>query len=199
MNRFNILGGAALLALAGAAVAQPPGGPRAERPDRAADITRQQVIERTDQRFARLDVNRDGRFTPEEARQRGEQRREQRAERMFERMDLDRNGSITREEMTQARAQHRAARAERGAGARGTGMRHRRMAMRHGGPGGPGMRGQRLFGEEGFVTAERFRARALERFDRADADRNGVVTAAERQAVRARMRERREERRRRPG
>ncbi|HYI64169.1 MAG TPA: EF-hand domain-containing protein [Allosphingosinicella sp.] len=198
MNKINILGGAALLALAGAALAQPPGGPRgpgAQRPDRNADVTRQQVIERTDERFARLDANRDGRFTPEEARQRGEQRREQRAERMFERMDLDRNGSITREEMARARAQHQAQRGERGPGARGAGMRHRRMGMRHGGPGGPGMRGQRLFGEQGFVTAEQFRTRALERFDRADADRNGVVTAAERQAARERRRERRQERR----
>jgi len=199
MKKIVILSGAALFALAGAAVAQPPG---AQRPDRNADVTRAQVIERTDQRFARMDANNDGRFTPEEARQGREQRREQRRgrhmERMFERLDLDRNGSITREEMTQARARHRAERGERGA--RGPGMRHR--GPRHagpGGPGGPGMRGQRLFGAEGFVTREQFRERALARFDRADADRNGTVTAAERQAARGQMRERLRERRQRPG
>ena len=207
MNKVTILTGAALLALAGAALAQPPGGPdgpRGPRPDRDADVTRQQVIERTDRMFAELDANRDGRFTPEEARARGEQRRQQRAERMFDRLDLDRNGSITREEMAQARAQHQARRGERGARPGGPGMRHRRMGMHHGGPGGPGgpggrgMRGQRLFGEQGFATAEQFRARALARFDRVDADRNGVVTAAERQAAREQRRERMRERRQRP-
>lgn len=200
MNKFNILSSAALLALASAALAQPPGAGDGPRRDRDADVTREQVIERTDRRFARLDANNDGRFTPEEAQARREQRREQRAERMFDRLDLDRNGSITREEARQAHAQHRAERAARGPDAHsGRGMRHR--GARHAGPegaGGPGMRGRRLFGEQGFVTAEQFRTRALARFDRLDADRNGVVTAAERQAARAQRRERREERRR-PG
>jgi len=198
MNKFTILGGAALLAMTVAASAQPPGGAdglRGPRPDRDADVTRQQVIERTDRRFAALDANNDGRFTPEEARARGEQRRAQRMDRMFERLDLDRNGAITREEMSQARERHRAERGERGPGMRGHGMRHRRMGMRHGGPGMRGMRGQRLFGEQGFVTAEQFRARALARFDRLDADRNGTVTAAERQAARDQRRARRGERR----
>jgi EF hand domain-containing protein len=197
MIKSTMLGAAALLAIAVAAQAQPPG----PRPDRDADVTRQQVIERTDQRFARLDADRDGRFTSEEARAGHEQRRAQRAERMFDRLDLDNNGSVTREEMAEAHARHRAERGERGAEGRGPGMRHRRMGMRHGGPGGRGMRGGRgaaLFGEQGFVTAEQFRERALARFDRADADRNGVVTAAERRAVRERMREHRHERRERP-
>lgn len=68
--------------------------------------------------------------------------------------------------------------------------------MRRGGPDGPGggMRGQRLFGAQGFATREQFRERALARFDRADADRNGIVTAAERQAARGQRRERRRER-----
>lgn len=191
MNKFTILSGSALLALAGGALAQSPGGPDGQRRDRNADVTRAQVIERTDQMFARLDANDDGRFTPEEAQAHREQRRQQRAELMFDRLDLDRNGSITREEARQAHAQHRAERGERGPGGRG--MRHR--GPRHA---GAGVRGQRLFGEQGFVTAEQFRARALARFDRADADRNGVVTAAERQAAREQRRERREEPRR-PG
>jgi Ca2+-binding EF-hand superfamily protein len=147
--------------------------------------------------FAELDANNDGRFTPEEARARGEQRRAQHMDRMFERLDLDRNGSITREEMAQARAQHQARRGERGPRPGGPGMRHRRMGM-HGGPAMRGMRGQRLFGEQGFVTAEQFRARALARFDRLDADRNGTVTAAERRAAREQRRERRRDRRQRP-
>jgi hypothetical protein len=219
MTKTLLMSGAALLAFAGAALAQPPAGPGGPRPGRDADVTRQQVIERTDRMFATLDANNDGRFTPEEARQRGEQRRTRHMEQMFDHMDLDRNGSVTREEMRQAHAQHPRGerRAEGGTpgpgGPGGPGMRHRGPGgpgghggpgMRHrgpdgaGGPGMRGMRGQRLFGEQGFVTREQFRERALARFDRADADHNGTVTAAERQAARGRMRERMRERRQRP-
>ena len=54
------------------------------------------------------------------------------------------------------------------------------------------MRGQRMFGEQGFVTAEQFRERALARFDRADANRDGTLTAAERREAREQRRERRQ-------
>jgi hypothetical protein len=206
MNKLTILAGTALVAVAGVALAQ--GGP-GQRPDRNADVTRQQVIERVDQRFARLDANNDGRFTPEEMRAAGEARRAEMQTRMFDRMDLDHNGSITREEMTQAHAQMREHRGE----GRGEGMGHRR-GMRHmrgphgpggpegargpdgpGGPGAPGMRGERMFGTQGFVTREQMRERALARFDQADANHDGTVTAAERQAARGAMRQRFRERR----
>lgn len=197
MNKLSFFGCAALLATAGAAIAQGPGpGPR---PDRNADMTRAQVIERTDRAFARLDTNNDGRFTREEGQARGEQRREQRMTRMFDRLDADRNGSITREEMAQAHA------ARRGPGGPGTegggppphpGMLHRgRRGGGFGGPGMRGMRGQRMFGEQGFVSREQFRERALARFDRLDANHDGTVTAVERQAARGQRRERMRERR----
>lgn len=198
MKKLSYLAGAAFLAVAaaGVAVAQGPG----PRPDRNADVTRAQVIERTDSMFARLDADNDGRFTREEARARGEQRREQRMTRLFDRLDADRNGSITREEMAQARAHRRGRGGPGGPGADGRrggpggpGMRHR--GPRHGGPGGPGMRGQRMFGEQGFVTREQFRERALARFDRVDANHDGTVTAAERQAMRGQRRQHRQERR----
>jgi hypothetical protein len=48
--------------------------------------------------------------------------------------------------------------------------------------------GGRMFGEAGFITAEQFRARALARFDRADANRDGTLTVAERQAQREQRR-----------
>ena len=174
MNKLMILSGVALLGLTGPAVAQAPGQGRQP----PADVTRADVIQRTDAAFARLDVNRDGRFTREEAQAMGQQRRQQRMTRMFDRLDADDNGQISREEFAQGR---------RGPGTGGPGMR------RHGrgGHGGPGMRmrmGARLFGEAGFVTAEQFRARALERFDRADANRDGTLTVAERQARRGEMR-----------
>lgn len=211
MTKITILTGTALLAVAGVALAQ---GTEPQRPDPNADVTRQQVIERVDQRFARLDANNDGRFTPEEMRAAGERRRAEMQTRMFDRMDADHNGSITREEMAQAHAQM----GEHRGGGRGM-MRHRGMRHHgpggpggpggpeghgmhgdHGGPGGPGgegrgMRGQRMFGEQGFVTRDQMRERALARFDAADADHNGTLTAAERQQARGAMRERRRERR----
>jgi hypothetical protein len=219
MTKTFLLGGATLLAFAGATFAQPPAGSAGPGRDRDADVTRQQVIERTDQTFARLDANRDGRFTPDEARQRGEQRRAERMNRMFDHMDLDHNGSVTREEMRQAH-QNRMAEGRRGrrGGPGGPGMRHGPPQGGHDRPGGPGMRngppqgghdgpgggmrGQRLFGAQGFATREQFRERALARFDRADADHNGTLTAAERQAARGQRREHRRERmerRQRPG
>jgi Ca2+-binding EF-hand superfamily protein len=197
MNKLSFLGCAALLATAGAALAQGPG----PRPDRNADLTRAQVIERTNQAFARLDANNDGRFTPEEARAQREQRRAERMTHMFDRLDADRNGSITREEMAQAHGR-RGPGGPGGPGAEGggppphPGMRHR--GPRGGGFGGPGMRGMRgmrMFGEQGFVSREQFRERALARFDRVDANHDGTVTAAERQALRAQRRQHRQERR----
>lgn len=177
MKKFTILSGLALIGFAGAAMAQAPGqGPR-----RAVDVTRAQVIERTDAAFARLDTNNDGRFTREEAQAHGQQRREQMRTRIFERLDANNDGQISREEFAQ----------RRGPGA-GEGPHGRRgPGMRRGGRGhgGPGMRmGARMFGEEGYITREQFRARALERFDRADTNRDGTLTVAERQAQRGHRR-----------
>ena len=198
MNKFVILGGAALVVVTGVAIAQPQSD---TRPDRNADFTRQQVIERVDQRFARLDLDRDGRFTREESQQRREQRREERAGRMFDRLDLNHDGNIGRAEFDQARARLREERVERreqGA-ERGEHRGMRGMRGMHGPRRGfRGMRGERwerLFGEQGFITLEQMRERALARFDRLDADRNGTVTMPERQQAREQLRERRRERR----
>ncbi len=183
MKTIMFLTGAALLAVAGVASAQAGPDPR---PDRDAAITRQQAIAHADRLFDRLDANDDGRFTREDAQARRAERRERRAERLFERLDLDRNGSITRAEVNQAHARHGEQRAERG---ERRGMRGHRGGRR----GAFAMRGPRLLGEQGFVTAEQFRERALARFDRADADRDGTLTAAERRAAREHRRERRSE------
>lgn len=184
MKKFTILAGVALLTASGATIAQPGDGPRSER---GAELTRQQVVERTEQRFDRLDLDDDGRVTTEEARQARGQRREQRADRAFDRLDLDRNGSVTRAEFDQARAQRGERRAQRGDRRGGRFMRraHRAHAMPS----------ERLFGERGFVTREQFQERALARFDRQDIDRNGTVTVAERRQAREQRRERRHERR----
>ena len=59
-----------------------------------------------------------------------------------------------------------------------------------------GMPGARPFGEQGFVTAEQLRERALARFDRLDSNRDGTLTADERRQAREQLRQRRMERRR---
>jgi len=190
MKKFTILAGTAVLgvAAAGIALAQPTDAPKF---DRNADVTRQQVIERTDQRFQRLDLNSDGRATADEARQAGEQRRAERAGRMFERLDADRDGSVSRAEFDQAQAQRMARRGERGE----HGEHGRGMGGMHRGHGWGGMRGEQMFGEQGFVTREQMRERALARFDRADANRDGTLTSAERQQAREQFRQHGQERR----
>lgn len=182
MNRITLsvvlAGAATATAAAGIAVAQPPQGPPPEGPRLARDVTRQEVINRVDETFARLDANRDGRVTPEERRAAAEQRRAAMVDRVFDRLDADDNGSISREELRDGR--------RRGPG-RGRGMRMT-------GPGGPG--GPRGMGPR-EVTREEMRERALARFDRMDANRDGTVTADERRQAfesrRERMRMRRQQ------
>ena len=94
------------------------------------------------------------------------------AERRFAQLDTNRNGTLEREEMRKAFEQRRAG---RGDGARQGGPDRRR-------PDGPRAGGPR---NAGPVTLDQFRARAEQRFDRLDLDRNGVITAAEREQLRA--------------
>ena len=186
-KKLTILAGVALVAAGGVAVAQTATqapatqalAPHARAAAPAADMTRAQATQRAQERFGRLDLNRDGRFTPEEAQQGREQRRAERMNAMFDRVDADRNGSITREEMRAAQEARLTARDD-------DRPRGHRFMRGHGrrGAGGEGMRGGRMFGEQGYITAEQFQTRALERFDRLDADDNGVVTATERQGAR---------------
>lgn len=170
--KLTLLAGA-VVAAAGVAIAQPaaPRGPMAE-------MSREQAVQRADRQFQRLDADRDGRVTAQEMQARTQGRMAQRQERMaerqgqmFDRLDTDRNGQISREEFGQ------------------------RLAMR-GGEGRRGMRGPRggmggrmgagLVGEDGVVTAEEFRTRALARFDRMDANRDGRIAPDERRGFRGR-------------
>jgi len=168
----TLLFAGAAVAAAGVAIAQPAApGPRSE-------MTRDQVAANADQRFQRLDANRDGRVTADELRQAGEQRRsamqQRRAERQgqaFDRLDTNRDGQLSREEFGQRMAM-------RGQGER-RGMRGPR------GRGGPeGRMGMALLGQDGAVTAQEFRDRALQRFDRMDANRDGRIGPDERRGRR---------------
>ena len=203
MKKMIFVAGAVVALSTATGIAFAQDGDRPGRPDPNASETRQQVIARVDALFARLDANHDGRVTPEEMQAMGERRRgemQQHAgemrehagdmrQHMFDRLDTNHDGSISREEFAaahQAGGPHPGMMPPPPGGPEGA-ESHRGM-----GGGGRGGMGMRMFGDQGFITLEQMRARALERFDRADANHDGVLTPAERQAARAQRRERSE-------
>ena len=88
---------------------------------------------------------------------------QQQADAMFQRFDLNRDGVVTRQEAEQAAQNF-------GVG----GERVQRMI-------------DRTFGAAQSLTLQQFEAQALARFDRDDFNHDGVVTAAERQQIRAQL------------
>ena len=174
MKKTMIGAGLSALALltAGAAVAQTDGG----RPDRNADITRAQVVAELDAQFAKLDTNRDGNISATE--QKGA--REARFAERFKRLDTDGNGSVSQAEFAAAREKRGEARGER---AEGRGGHH--GGRGHFGFGGRG--GNADANKDGVISKAQVQAKALERFHRGDNDRNGVLTAPQRQQARAAM------------
>lgn len=160
MRKLALVLSAATLTISGAAVAQSSPAARAAQPD----LTRAQVQERAAERFARMDANRDGKFDTAD--------RAARQAAMFDRIDSDRNGSISRDEFSAMQSAR---------GAKRTEMRGQRAERQAG-------NGRRAMLANGPITQAAFVERALARFDRADADRNGTVTQAERKAMRQQLR-----------
>lgn len=161
MKTLTLLTGLAALALSGAAGAQP-------RADTNGDgaLSRAEFSARLDQRFARLDVNRDGRLTREDRQARraaDPQRAERRAARLG-RFDTNRDGQLSPAERQVAKAQRQAER-----------------AGRHGGHTGP----RRDANGDRAVTRAEFQAWGLQRFAALDTNRDGQLTKVERQAGRA--------------
>ncbi|HEY4544844.1 MAG TPA: hypothetical protein VIG90_00260 [Pedomonas sp.] len=185
---------------AGVAAAQPgAGGPGADRPNVKADLTRTELVTRLDARFAKMDFDKDGKVTAADRKAAGQARVAER----FKKLDADGNGAVTLEEMQAAHDKRMAERAPREAregkdgkermahhGKRGFGHKHG-----FGGKSGFGpMGGKQDANGDGVITIEEFRAPALAWFDKVDTDRNGVLTAAEREAARQTMRAERAER-----
>jgi len=216
MKKFAFAG-AALIALAATAASAQP----AERGRFAQPLTRAAVEARVEAGFARVDANRDGFVTQDEARAMGQARRAQRQNRggdhagqraerregqgerraeAFARLDANRDGMISRAEFDNRqrlaggdRAERRQDRAERQA---------TRGERRGGGGGGMFARfGGRAFGaadanRDGRVSRAEARTGALALFARVDTDRNGTISVEERQAARASMGGQRQQRRR---
>jgi Ca2+-binding EF-hand superfamily protein len=186
----TLLAAAAVILGATAAAAQ-VGPPRGDM-GQGGIQTRNAAVERVRTMFARVDANRDGAITQQEAAAlRGQARgaRQARAAdparraRAFERLDANRDNMISRDEWARAegaRAERRAGRPERGG---------QRMAMR-GRMGGAMLRAADA-NRDSRVTLQEAEQAALQRFDRVDANRDGQITPAERQQARQQRQQRR--------
>ncbi|HEX8241025.1 MAG TPA: EF-hand domain-containing protein [Allosphingosinicella sp.] len=192
--------GVALAAIAAApAIAQPGGEGRGRF---AQPQTRSAVQAQVQARFARADSNRDGFVTQDEVRARAEARRAQRQERRgerreqrFDRLDTNRDGMLSRAEFDAPRAVGGGDRGERRA-MRGD-RRGQRFAHRGGMRGGLAGRGFAMMDldHDGRVALAEAQRAALQRFDRVDSNRDGTISLDERQAARAAIRERMQQRR----
>ena len=182
-----------LLTLGAALIAVPvlaaPGGDRhMGDADGNGVLTRAEAQASATQMFARMDANKDGKI---DATDRAAQRAERQAK-MFASLDADGNGSISKAEWDKHSADRSAKRGARGdkradAGEAREGGKHHGMRGGHhgkrGGPHGMMMGKADVNGDKAISQAE-FQTAALARFDAADANKDGQVTAAERQAQR---------------
>lgn len=155
--------------------------------DRNATQTRAEVQTKAAEMFAKLDANKDGKL---DAADRAAKRAERQAKK-FARLDADGNGSISKAEWDQQGADRAAKRAA--AGEAGQGKRHA-MRGHHGKRGGH--HGMRMMGKadtdgDKAISQAEFQTAALARFDAADANKDGQVTAEERKAQRGAWRAKR--------
>lgn len=164
-----------------AAIAVPTIAQNAARPDRNAPVTRSDVENRVKTMFERVDANRDGFVTKDEAQAVREARRGKFRDAAFARLDADKDGSISRAEFDAPRA-GRGERAEH----RGRHGMHRGMAMR--GIGGGKMFDRADANKDGRVSLAEATALPMQMFDRADANHDGTVTPDERKAAREQFR-----------
>jgi hypothetical protein len=148
--------------------------------------TRAEVETGTAQMFAKMDANGDGKL---DATDRSAHRKEMRAK-AFERMDANKDGNISKAEWDQhgaeraeKRGAHASKRGEAGEDRKGRHHATRMMRGRHHGM----MRKADTNGDNAISLAE-FQTAALARFDRADANKDGQLTAEEREAQRNMMR-----------
>jgi Ca2+-binding EF-hand superfamily protein len=150
-------------------------------------VSRAELTTALDARFAKLDANHDGKLTKEDR----EIARKARLEQRFAGLDSDHNGQISKAEFMAGQEARFDRRSSEGPGGREGGHRFGRGGH-HGFGGGMGMRGRGGPAggamKDGVVTRAEFMARPLAMFDKADANRDGFVTADEMKAARAQMR-----------
>ena len=182
---LSLMAAAAALTVGGAAGAQSAPGPQRE-------MTRAAVEQRADKTFDRLDANHDGKIDTAD--------RAVRQKARFDRIDANHDGQVSYAEFTAARANAEQARkgriAQRGERLGPSARGEHRMAHNRFGRGGLSGRGGAVgmirmadADKDGAVTKAEFRARMLQRFDRLDANHDGIVTRDEAKAARDNMRQ----------
>ncbi|HEX8568618.1 MAG TPA: hypothetical protein VF699_01655 [Caulobacteraceae bacterium] len=214
MMKTLTAGAALAVLLAGAAQAQPAqSGRRGADTDGDRRVSFVEMQARHAERFARLDLNRDGAITQPEAREarvaikaerqeRRADRRERRAERsenrgerlgqMFARRDADRDGFLTQAELGQKGAERLARRdANRDGRLSLAELQARPQGVARGArAAGAKRQGGGLFARldanrDGALTRAEFDAQLRVRFERLDSNRDGFITRDERRAARA--------------
>ncbi len=207
----KLLIGAAMTALAGAALAQTPTPPAPgvhggqHRMMMQQPQTRDAAIAMVREHFAKMDTNRDGYLTDDEMKaQRAERAgkwRERRAERAprasgqrdpaaaFDRLDANKDGMISRDEFAKAREMRVERRVEmRGDTPRAVGGKRMMRMHRMGGMGHGGMMKRADANNDGKVSLAEAQAAAVARFDRLDLNRDGTITPEERRQAHEKMR-----------
>ena len=187
----------ALMTLGAALIAAPvfaaPGGKMGDA-DGNGVLTRAEVQAHATEMFAKMDTNGDGKI---DAADREAKRSEMRGK-MFASLDANKDGSISKAEWDQHAADREARRGEwKGKrmadgeardGKRGMRGHHGKRGGHHGMRGGHGMMMKADTNGDKAISQAEFQTAALARFDRADANKDGQVTAAERKAAREAMR-----------
>lgn len=207
MKEFLI--GAAGIIVAGAAIAQAPvttpapnAAPHAMAPMADQTHTRDEMVAKVRDHFAKLDADKDGFLTKAEAEAGRGAMKQRIVERLgerrdpaaaFDRLDANKDGTISRDEFS-----------------KGHEMRtERRMVMKDGAPGAPGakahkgmqkhrMGGMMMMGQmfdmadankDGRVSLQEATDAAAKHFDMADANRDGKITPDERRQMHHQMME----------
>lgn len=171
--------GAALIAAP--VLAAPGAGPRGDA-DGNGTLTRAEVQAHAAEKFAKMDANGDGKI---DASDRAAKRAEMQAA-AFARFDANKDGNISKAEWDQAAADRAAKRAQRDEKRADAGEGKRGMRGHHGKRGGHHgmMMGRADTDGDKAISQAEFQTAALARFDAADANKDGQVTAEERAAQR---------------
>jgi major membrane immunogen (membrane-anchored lipoprotein) len=152
-----------------------------------APQTRAEVEARVKERFAKADENRDGAVTKAEIEAGREKRAAEMRARHFDMLDANKDGSISRAEFDARHEARKAKMADAKPGEDGMrGHRHPGPARMH--RGADRMLERQDANKDGKVTLAEATAGALAHFDEMDINRDGTLSAEERQAFRDKKR-----------
>lgn len=159
MKKTTIAAAIAAFLVSGGIASAHPGSMSGFDADDDGNVTRAAVSARINERFARLDIDGDGKASESEMKAARDARQAER----FDRLDTDGDGSLSRAEMDAAHRNRVEARGKRGEGAMGEKM-HARLDANG----------------DGEITKTDIEARAFKHFERMDTNGDGTITEQER-------------------